>query len=307
LLKEDRYTQFFEYIYDRHLIWYRKVDLSLKGPWSDDPIFQKYHFRNIHHRLDTGSLYLKEFIESNKFSKMETLINVIGYRMFNEKGLFEKLGTNGIDFEKYDIKYYDDKVSSCLGNRLQIFNPAYILQLKQDDKALHQEYKDLPIHTVLLKTLQHFSNLCKEGFIENELNRHRTINGFLEKLSYGLFLIEINPLFLLQIIQDLIELSWSKKWTKYNICIFLDGACKAIDTIENSDRKSVKYHYDELFKELYNKQSFYFSRLKGVAGKDWNKINTRKDNKLSVQELINNANEYNYYLERKGYEQFNNI
>ena len=56
---------FFEFIYDRQLIWYKKEVLLLPPPWTDDPVLGKYKFCNVYRELDRGSKYLIKTVISN--------------------------------------------------------------------------------------------------------------------------------------------------------------------------------------------------------------------------------------------------
>src|SRR5271167_851059 len=54
-----RVAELFDFIRERHAIWWRKEHGESK-PWTEDPILQQYRFTNIYRELDTVTIWIRE-------------------------------------------------------------------------------------------------------------------------------------------------------------------------------------------------------------------------------------------------------
>lgn len=85
---------FWRFIYDRHLIWYKRFVLEMAPPWTTDVILRDYKFTNMYRELDRGTLYLLD----NIIGPLQThgtpgtqIFNTIIYRLFNRVDAWQTL------------------------------------------------------------------------------------------------------------------------------------------------------------------------------------------------------------------------
>jgi hypothetical protein len=54
----DMVWNYFRFIYERQLVWYKRHVLKLPPPWTEDEIMQKYKIINMYRQLDRCTIYL---------------------------------------------------------------------------------------------------------------------------------------------------------------------------------------------------------------------------------------------------------
>ncbi len=86
----DREQEFFDFIYNRQLIWHKRFMLKQKFPWTKDLTFQKYKILNVYRELDKGTQYIINKLSGIKDREI-ILLNIVFYRFFNQFNLYEKL------------------------------------------------------------------------------------------------------------------------------------------------------------------------------------------------------------------------
>jgi len=86
---------FWKFIFQRHMIWYKRFKLEQPAPWTDDPILKEYKFTNVYRELDRGTLFLIDNI-LGKGTPMEDVFNIIIYRMFNRISTYQLVGYQNI-------------------------------------------------------------------------------------------------------------------------------------------------------------------------------------------------------------------
>lgn len=89
-LNQENLDRFWQFIYDRQQIWHKRFIMSIKPPWSDNPIFNEYKFTNVYRELDRGTIYLLDNICGRK-EPIDQVWNIIVYRMFNRIATYEHL------------------------------------------------------------------------------------------------------------------------------------------------------------------------------------------------------------------------
>ncbi len=133
-VQENLKQEFFDFIYRRHLIWYKRFVLKEHPPWTEDKVLQKYKLINMYRELDKCTIYLlKKLTKLN--DRKSILLNVVFYRFFNRYGLYEEL-------EIEPFKEFDEKIRNKLIQMLEIieseqkpiFNNAYLISGKAGEK-----------------------------------------------------------------------------------------------------------------------------------------------------------------------------
>lgn len=83
---------FFEFIYDRQVIWHKRFVLKEPPPWTDDRILSRYIFTNVFRELDKGTQHLiSEVLKRDDLSVEAKLYNALLYRRFNIFGFFGEI------------------------------------------------------------------------------------------------------------------------------------------------------------------------------------------------------------------------
>ena len=98
---------FWTFIFDRHMIWYKRFMLQQKAPWTKDEILLNYKFTNVYRELDKGTVFLLHNIVNSTHTKMEEVFNIIVYRMFNRIDTYEATGFLEIQGEGSEDNPYD--------------------------------------------------------------------------------------------------------------------------------------------------------------------------------------------------------
>ena len=88
---QEQVDAFWKFIYDRHLIWYKRFVLKQEAPWTNDPVMLAFKFTNVYRELDRGTIYLLDNI-LDCGSEMEQVFNIIFYRMFNRIETYNRVG-----------------------------------------------------------------------------------------------------------------------------------------------------------------------------------------------------------------------
>ena len=141
---------FFEFIYDRHLIWHKRNVLKQIQPWTDDPILGKYKFCNVYRELDRCTIHLLNHVINRKTLNLETKIfNILMYRRFNVSYFYDLILPNGaVNPKQFNVTEIEKKMDlfrkEC---RQNLFNDAYIIcqrnyidNYRKHDKHVQQLY-----------------------------------------------------------------------------------------------------------------------------------------------------------------------
>jgi len=126
--------EFFNFIQERQLIWYKRFVLKQKQPWTDDKTLQTYKIINVYRELDKCTLYLLDKLKGIKYRE-KLLINIIFYRFFNRINLYEELGI--VPFTKIDRKKIIGELEKIKKSGKPIFNNAYLISSGIKGKAKH--------------------------------------------------------------------------------------------------------------------------------------------------------------------------
>lgn len=126
--------EFFDFIYKRQLIWYKRFVLKENSPWTRDPILQKYKILNVYRELDKGTIYIIDKLKNVKDRKA-ILLNVVFYRFFNKFNLYENLGMEIFsNFNSDLIKLLKTKFEQLKKQNKPIFNDAYLIAGKKGEE-----------------------------------------------------------------------------------------------------------------------------------------------------------------------------
>jgi len=129
--------EFFKFIYERQLIWYKRFVLQENAPWTNDEVLKKYKIINVYRELDKCTKYIIEKLKSVK-DRNKLFINIVFYRFFNQINLYENLKIE--TFDKID-KELNKKIISALEdirrNGKPMFNNAYLITSGGKNRKKH--------------------------------------------------------------------------------------------------------------------------------------------------------------------------
>lgn len=157
---------FFEFIYERQLIWHKRYILGSSGPWTTDPAMSQFRFCNVYRELDKGSRVLYNQILSNSTMSLEDkLFNTVAYRLFNSTTAFTTTHfKEPLDHQTYHWEYWEPIFDAQNKAGQVLFHKAYIVNGYYPE----EEYRRSDKHVQVLLTLQALAlhlihnRFCKE-------------------------------------------------------------------------------------------------------------------------------------------------
>ena len=117
---------FYEFIYDRHLIWYKRNIKNLAFPWTEDEILRKNMFCNVYRELDKCTIHLLNYVINNASLTLEDKIfNILLYRRFNTPNFYDIFPVQTL--ENFNFKNLEKQMDKAKANGHKLFNSAYII------------------------------------------------------------------------------------------------------------------------------------------------------------------------------------
>lgn len=246
--------QFFKFIYERQLIWYKRFILKQKFPWTNDKILRDYKIINIYRELDKCTIYIIDKLKDIKDRK-KILINIIFYRFFNQFNLYDKLKTDLINnIDEKTKKNLIEKFNRIKNKGEPIFNNAYLISSGEKGKKKH------------ISILNNLQNLNLDKIIK-KIDTSKTPEESFEPLKQ---IPMIGPFLACEIWTDLAYLKFFKqKWTDNDFVNIGPGAKWGLEIIYNQklnskEQKEKLNHLSNIQKKFLNKK---YSNWKNIAYK----------------------------------------
>lgn len=196
---EENLNLFFEKMFERQEIWYKRTCLKQPRPWTDDPILRDYKFTNIYRELDRSSQYI---IHNILFNHNQTVGDVIFrtllYRIFNIPDTFthkdsEVALQTYADFDSNtlweQVKYYRRKVGNPW-HTAYMMNIVAIAQKPKDWNELEQgKFKDYAYCVLVMESLhEQIPAIIKSKTIKELIKNLEKIKGISSFMSHEFFL-----------------------------------------------------------------------------------------------------------------------
>ena len=277
----EKLLEYFEFIYDRQLIWHKKSVLNEAAPWSDDKLFQTFKFCNIYRELDRVSKVIDETIcKDPNMGFEQKFFNIIAGRVFNLDYTFTQL-TGILDPSNFNHKYYEDLLDSKIKKGVGIWNSAYTLtQMKYD--ANYRKEK----HAQFLLLFQYIADNI--SFLTRGMQKSKTLREATLKLCN---LPLIGEFLAGEIVQDLTycrPFFFANEMNDDNdLCPVGPGTIKAIsETFPESSTDTNAF--TRLIIQTHAAQKEYFRILYEQKGKNWKSIAYTQANTPGVFLSINN-------------------
>jgi alpha-glutamyl/putrescinyl thymine pyrophosphorylase clade 1 len=83
--------EFYQFMYERHMIWHRRFVLKQPPPWTKDPILRNCKFTNVRRDLDYGTIWYMKQVAPTATDQHDLLWLTIMYRILNRVETFEKV------------------------------------------------------------------------------------------------------------------------------------------------------------------------------------------------------------------------
>lgn len=80
---EENLELFFQTMYERQEIWYKRFILKQPSPWTENEIFANYKFTNVYRELDRNSQYLIHNVILKETNRKELIWKILFFRYFN--------------------------------------------------------------------------------------------------------------------------------------------------------------------------------------------------------------------------------
>jgi hypothetical protein len=131
---EEYLNLFFETMFERQEIWYKRFIKNEPRPWTENQILNDYKFTNVYRELDRNSQYLIKNIIMVESNPIELLWKMMFYRYFNCPETFEFLKTkkpdwgNGIPSRsQYDASEFLEFITEFRDAGNNPFTQAYLI------------------------------------------------------------------------------------------------------------------------------------------------------------------------------------
>lgn len=158
---DDKLIQeFFDYVVQRQLIYYKRHILKYPYPWSDDNILTKHRFCNVFRIKDRVTIHILEAI--NKIPKDDVgniVFNTIISRIFNTP--YQWNYTPIQDYRNFNFDNFIKLLEEQLANGIVLFSPAYLLCQKTVNNDLPRR-KYIQYSKMFEQTSEFVESLAKE-------------------------------------------------------------------------------------------------------------------------------------------------
>jgi hypothetical protein len=103
---EENLDLFFETMFERQEIWYKRNILGKERPWTKNKLFAEYKFTNVYRELDRNSQYQIKNIFKKETNRKELIWKVMFFRFFNNPEFFDfmKKIPSYSDFDSDELK-----------------------------------------------------------------------------------------------------------------------------------------------------------------------------------------------------------
>lgn len=272
---------FFNFIFDRHLIYYKKNNGGAY-PWTNDLILNKYKFCNVYRQLDKGTVYLWESVRKYKDPGYQRFLIVL-YRRFNTIQFFKLID------EAINPVFNVHKAIEILDKAKQqghvLFNNAYTLCQVPFDSRCRPKDK----HVQILLSME---SIRKQKLLNNidsqsasDLFKYLQFNGH-----------RIGPFLAYQIMQDFYGIGL--KINHFNEFTFVGpGALPALKWIFPNCTNPL-----DACLNLTNNQKDFWYILNKKFSKDWYRIcdsSIENSTELSIHNIQNSLCEFRKYTNLK--------
>ncbi len=299
MIVNDQVRGFFEFIYDRQLIYHKKEVLKEDPPWTEDKTLHKFKFCNVYREADKGTKYILQKIngEGAALTRENKALNILIYRIFNKYNFFENvMGGEWLDYQEYDREAMEKTLDKAKDEGQTLFNDAYTINAGPVNRDYRPRVKRVQITFIL-------EWMCKNmARWVTDLDKAETTEEALEVITRA---PNVGDFLGSQLMVDFTYFGiFHQGWTGDNLCFIGPGAEWGIRIIAGRESMKPK-EYKEFCKWLRDIQPSQLKDLYQRTGKNWDEIfyHQAKSNVpyLSTMNVQHSLCEYRkYYRLRNG-------
>ena len=191
----DNYNLFFETMFERHIIWYKRFIEQQTAPYTDDQIFQTTKFTNIYRELDRNTQWeIKNIFFDNTLDLRQMIWKIFFFRIINRIETFETFekeygwrhGLPNIEDYDNDIIYKAFADISDAGKA--VFTSSYLVWQKPyvGGRNVHYAYTVFP--EIVNNIDEIISNLQNAKSANDALKYLSTLNSIGAFVGYQLYI-----------------------------------------------------------------------------------------------------------------------
>ena len=251
----DRLSEFWHFVYDRHMIYVRRFEQELpRELWTNDPVLQTVFFTNVYRELDIGTQYLKDHI-IDQGTELDELFEILVYRLFNNRYTYEALSETGRPFG--DWKDWRE-ISHCIKERHCRHDDYPIFSMAHMTTSMRQGGQETKVGAACYVLHQHWKNI--EDILHMVVNAGHNDNGLENQCKYIATLDGYGMFLSYEIVTDLHYSKGLQRFSPNDWANPGPGCRKAIDTLVPT-RKRNKIPYLDVIRFLHQNQEACFDGL----------------------------------------------
>ncbi len=128
-VNENHLQRFFNLMYERQEIWYRRFILKQPKPWTQDTYLQMYKFTNVYRELDRASQWLiKNVLLDHSLTIEDLIFRILIFRFYNQPNTFEH-PVYFVNLPHYKFFNTDQIWRETVTYRQKVDNPFHISYL----------------------------------------------------------------------------------------------------------------------------------------------------------------------------------
>ena len=128
---------FFELMFERQEIWYKRTYKNLPPPWTDNEIFREFRFTNAYRELDRASQWvIKNIFSQNDISVKDLIWRILFFRFFNNGEVFDhpEFGIDLPAYSEFDPEKTWEQVVTYRENVGNPFHSSFLMNLAFAEK-----------------------------------------------------------------------------------------------------------------------------------------------------------------------------
>jgi hypothetical protein len=125
------YDSYWRFAAERHAMYERRL-IDPYGPWTDDPILERYRFTNAFRAADRVSQYLirdVQYRSDRPQEAAEVLFRTILFKLFNKIETWDLLerSLGPLTWQTFDLNHAADLLKSAIKQNQRIYSAAYLM------------------------------------------------------------------------------------------------------------------------------------------------------------------------------------
>lgn len=225
VILKKRAEEFWLYVAERQIIWYKKEAMATLPPWTCNEILQRYHFCNNYRELDSGTKLLKSVLDRCR-TRGEILLTSLAYRFFNRPEWLTTMHPHPLHPKLWNTADEINKIDAWRASGGTIFSRAYRIRQFPVFGTKRKE-KHVQACMAIERAVEHIKDRVADMLhAEDPAGVYNALVGHIPMV--GEFLA-------MQVILDLTYVGFFEQgWaTADNLCVVGPGAKAALDYLSS--------------------------------------------------------------------------